>query len=177
MKIYTKSGDKGITSLYNGLRIGKNELIFDVLGELDELRSRIGMLCIFIQQKEIVLFLHKIQGKIKDINSVVSSNNLYEIVDEDINQLEILIDELEKYNGPLNTNILPGVGEADTQSHLCRTQTRKVERFLCKFKNDNSPNINFHANITSYINRLGDFFFVLARWLCKKEGFEECFTN
>tara|TARA_Y100000389_G_C17460508_1_gene521340 strand:+ start:2586 stop:3164 length:579 start_codon:yes stop_codon:yes gene_type:complete len=191
MKVYTKTGDKGTTSLYNGSRIGKYEIFFDVLGEIDELSSRIGMVCSLLNDTDITNKLREIQGKLQDINSIIATPNstkkLPNILDIDISNIENFIDDLEKSNSKLVKFILPGVTQIDSHCHLCRTQTRKVERFLWKFHYDNSTlptsggnlieikDIHIDTNITGYINRLSDLFFVLARFLCKNEGFDDYF--
>lgn len=191
MKVYTKTGDKGNTSLYNGNRIGKYEIFFDVLGEIDELSSRIGMVCSLLDNKDISNKLREIQGKLQDINTIIATPNsektLPNILEIDVSNIEKFIDELEKSNTKLTKFILPGVTQVDSQCHLCRTQTRKVERFLWKFHYDNSilptsegdlieiKDIVVDMNITSYVNRLSDLFFVLARFLCKNEGYDDYF--
>ena len=191
MKVYTRTGDKGTTLLYNGDRIGKYEVFFDVLGEIDELSSRIGMVCSLLDNKDISNKLREIQGKLQDINTIIATPNsektLPIISEIDVNNIEEFIDELEKSNNKLTKFILPGVTQVDSQCHLCRTQTRKVERFLWKFHYDNSilqtlegdlidiQDIDIDINISSYVNRLSDLFFVLARFLCKNEGYDDYF--
>ncbi len=196
MKIYTRSGDEGNSSLYDGSRISKSEIFFDVLGELDELSSRIGFLSSLLSSNDnlnyIFIFLRIIQGKIQDINTIIATIKtkkvLPKITDYDILLIEQQIDNIEKNNEPLTKFILPGVTQLDSQSHLCRTQTRKVERYLWKLHNskDNIIKTNgvielkeivIDSLITSYINRLSDFFFVLARFLCKSEGFKDYFQE
>jgi cob(I)alamin adenosyltransferase len=196
MKIYTRSGDEGNSSLYDGSRISKSEIFFDVLGELDELSSRIGFLSSLLSSNDnlnyIFIFLRIIQGKIQDINTIIATIKtkkvLPKITDYDILLIEQQIDNIEKNNEPLTKFILPGVTQLDSQSHLCRTQARKVERYLWKLHNskDNIIKTNgvielkeivIDSLITSYINRLSDFFFVLARFLCKSEGFKDYFQE
>jgi cob(I)alamin adenosyltransferase len=200
MKIYTKTGDKGFTSLYDGSRTKKNEIFFEVLGELDELTSRIGMICALMKEKsptrdKIYNFLRKIQGKIQDINTIIATiknkKNMPNITEEDVIEIESFIDELDNNLPKLTKFILPGVVELDAQCHLCRTQTRKVERFLWKLETsmneitikragvqqilDLSTISISNSNIPEYINRLSDFFFTLARWFCIDEGKTEYF--
>lgn len=211
MKIYTRTGDKGATSLYDGSRIGKNEYIFEVLGELDELSSRIGLLHSFILDSrasftkkeslpDVVVFLRNVQRIIQDVNSIVAtikpvSRTLPHVSLDHIAEIEKYIDELDKENPKLTKFILPGVTVIDSQSQLCRTQARKVERFLWKLNSahysikcinsnhdDNDipeiidfSNVVIDDNITKYFNRLSDFFFVLSRWLCGQLGHTDAF--
>jgi cob(I)alamin adenosyltransferase len=193
MKIYTRSGDEGNSSLYDGSRISKSEIFFDVLGELDELSSRIGFLSSLLSSNDsLLIFLRVIQGKIQDINTIIATIKtkkvLPKITADDILLLEQQIDNLEQNNEPLTKFILPGVTQLDSQSHLCRTQARKVERYLWKLHNSKDNIIKTNGiielkeiaidnSITSYVNRLSDFFFVLARFLCKSQGFTDYFQE
>ena len=193
MKIYTRSGDEGISSLYDGSRISKSEIFFDVLGELDELSSRIGLLSSLLSSDDTLFeFLRIIQGKIQDINTIIATiktkKDLPKITDFDILVIEQQIDNLEKNNEPLTKFILPGVTHLDSQSHLCRTQARKVERYLWKLHNSKDNIIKTNGvielkdividnTITSYVNRLSDLFFVLARFLCKSQGLTDYFQE
>ena len=213
MNIYTKTGDHGTTSLYDGDRLRKHSIIFNVLGELDELSSRIGMLCALISdEKEQHLdidkkmlelfsdnnFFRRIQSKIQDINSIIATINpeksfLNKISDEDVKDIEAWIDYIETFNPELTQFILPGSTTVDAQAQLCRTQTRKVERYLWelhftekenKNRDDESDiaskcvdlsTVRINHTIFSYINRLSDFFFVTARYLCLIKISEEKF--
>lgn len=193
MKIYTRSGDEGNSSLYDGSRISKSEIFFDVLGELDELSSRIGFLSSLLSSNDsLLIFLRVIQGKIQDINTIIATIKtkkvLPKITADDILLLEQQIDNLEQNNEPLTKFILPGVTQLDSQSHLCRTQARKVERYLWKLHNSKDNIIKTNGiielkeiaidnSITSYVNRLSDFFFVLARFLCNSQGFTDYFQE
>jgi len=193
MKIYTRSGDEGNSSLYDGSRISKSEIFFDVLGELDELSSRIGLLSSLLSSDDTLFeFLRIIQGKIQDINTIIATiktkKDLPKITDFDILVIEQQIDNLEKNNEPLTKFILPGVTHLDSQSHLCRTQARKVERYLWKLHNSKDNIIKTNGvielkdividnTITSYVNRLSDLFFVLARFLCKSQGLTDYFQE
>ena len=197
MKIYTKTGDKGTTGLYDGSRTTKTSIFFDVLGENDELSSRIGLLYSTmqpIQRKidsgftyEVVLgFLRNVQESLQDINTIIatvdkSGKTIPTFTEDKVKGIEKMIDSLESSNTKLTAFILPGVTIADSQSHLCRTQTRKVERCLWRLHTASGTIYTKHGkvegcldlstvevplNILQYANRLSDFFFVLSRWLC-----------
>lgn len=199
MKVYTKTGDKGTSSLYDGSRTSKDSIIFDTIGELDELTSRIGFLITLLTEKEenIVPILRKSQKIIQDINTIIATVKtenkvLPEITEEYITELEQYIDSFESKNSKLTKFILPGVTMMDSQAQLCRTQTRKSERFLWylhnteedmsvfigkKEENVSLEIINIDMNIMKYMNRLSDFFFVLGRFLCKNQGFNDAFAS
>jgi cob(I)alamin adenosyltransferase len=193
MKIYTKKGDTGKSSLYDGTITSKSDEIFDVLGTSDELTSNIGMLIALISERYnddnddnddddddnddytkdmLKERLRKIQGSLQYINSELATpdidkrKKLTTITELDVKNLEDTIDELENFNDKLTRFILPGVSVIDSQSHICRTITRRLERELCK--------INIESKlIMMFVNRLSDFFFVLARFICKKQKLEE----
>jgi len=207
MSVYTRTGDIGTSSLYDGNRISKSSILFNTLGELDELASRIGMLCAIIPnfesfedhpRKELLKFLRDVQSTIQDINSIIATTDtegrtLPEIIPQDVKKIEEWIDFMDTYNPKLTRFILPGVRREDSQAQLCRTQTRRVERYLWKLNDDygvikvydrESSNktidlgtIKLSENITTYMNRLSDFFFVLSRYLCTVQKIEDCFYN
>jgi cob(I)alamin adenosyltransferase len=185
--VYTKTGDNGNTSLYCGKRVEKDKEIFNILGEIDELSSRIGYLYSLTSKYEPTfnnLFetfrtsnshydinsqLRQIQQYLQDINSVIATESkkkrqkLTKISSDNISELEKNIDEIDSKNPPLKNFILPGKTQKDAQAHLCRTQTRKIERMLWLFfRNTDREN---KEQILIYINRLSDYFFVLARFL------------
>lgn len=196
MKIYTKTGDKGMTSTYDGVRLEKSAINFALLGEMDELSSRIGMLVVLIQNNghkdthSACDFLRTIQSTLQFLNSYVATTSLNcrkrlpQIPENIVSELETHIDNMEKVNRRLTKFILPGVDADDAQAHLCRTQTRKVERLTVEISEKIEPVIepitehqemgdilstSIHSLIpdimSAYINRLSDYFFVLARWL------------
>jgi len=195
MKIYTKTGDKGTSSLYDGNRISKNSVIFETIGEIDELTSRIGMACASSSNNYLATqLLRKVQCKLQDINSIVATidttgKTLPEINEDDVVFLESKIDEFEKFNDSLTAFILPGVTVLDSQLHFCRTQARKVERMLWNLQNDDSivvadkgktvdiGKVQFNSSLLKYVNRLSDFFFAFARYICKKQGEKDCFVS
>ena len=205
MKVYTRTGDVGTSSLYDGKRIAKNTIIFDVLGELDELSCRIGMLCVMVpiagfmeehNRDGLIKFLRGVQSTIQDINSIIATTDkegktLPEIIEQDVLRVEEWIDIMDNYNPKLTKFILPGVRQEDSQAQLCRTQTRRVERYLWElhdtdgklkvYNKDKEPidlsPITIPENVTKYMNRLSDFFFVLSRYLCSVHGVEDCFYD
>jgi len=174
MKIYTKTGDTGITSRYDGCRIPKCSTEFMTIGEIDELSSRIGMLCTMVDD---CVFLRKIQCILQDFNSYIATKNhenkkLPPLDDNWVTELEDKIDFMESENIPLTKFILPGVNIDDAQAHLCRTQTRKAERMIVKMFRSEEPG-RIPIIILTYMNRLSDFFFVFARWKCLKNGSDD----
>ena len=179
MKIYTKTGDAGQTSLYDGSRRSKADDIFMTLGEIDELSSRIGMLCSMLKDCTFIdVFLFRdIQRHLQDFNSHIATlnkvNKKLPVLEENwILDLENSIDKMEKDLPKLTKFILPGVTQDDSQSHLCRTQTRKAERMIILLSEKYPEHIP--TEISKYMNRLSDFFFVLSRWICQKLKNTDC---
>jgi cob(I)alamin adenosyltransferase len=175
MKIYTTTGDAGQTSFFDGSRAPKFSMAFQVLGEVDELSARIGLLCTHLQD---TIMMRKIQRTLQDFNSHIATldktnRKLPILSDSLVSELEETIDEMEKFNPKLTKFILPGVTTADAVAHLCRTQTRKAERYLIEYRMTELaelPEVMF-----KYMNRLSDFFFVFARWICNISGKIDCF--
>lgn len=176
--IYTKTGDKGTTALLDGSRVCKTSIFAETLGSTDELTTRIGLLCASLKEDnwEEVIFLRQIQANIQIINSYIACNskselNLPEIGDID-KELEVEIDRLETILPKLTKFILPGVTIPDAYAHSCRTQARCSEREVRGYQIEigGLPDVVFR-----YLNRLSDYFFVLARWLCYQAGETDAF--
>ena len=179
MKIYTKTGDKGVTSLYDGTRLEKHSFVFDLLGEMDELSCRIGMLYAILSEScndrkvqihpyhTFLPFLKHIQQTLQDINSHIATINekkkkrLQTIDEKYVQDIEYGIDEIHNKLPPLSNFILPGTTQLDAQCHLCRTQTRKVERMMWKGNSDKA--VLLQDVVLKFMNRLSDYFFTLSR--------------
>ena len=167
LKLYTKTGDQGQTSLYDMRRVDKDEHIFEVLGDIDELSSYIGLLCSQKLEKKEQSFLRKIQSKLLDLGSDIATTknrkNVVELNDDDVKDLEDLIDFYDSRNPKLKEFILPGVELKDSFCQLCRCISRRTERHLWKLKKENN---DFKTDIYSfqYMNRMSDLFFALSRF-------------
>jgi len=140
MKIYTKKGDKGETSLVSGRKISKADLLIESYGTVDELNTHVGML---------------------------SSPDYPEVKMTDVDILEVEIDRMDEALEPLRQFILPGGSESIAQAHICRTVCRRAERRVVSVEDE-----DFTQEIM-YLNRLSDYFFVLARFLHKTENIQE----
>jgi cob(I)alamin adenosyltransferase len=181
-KIYTKTGDKGETGLVSGNRISKADLRIDLYGELDELNSRIGFACSHLSKEteftQTVEFLHHIQSAIFDLGSNLACEvenrakfNLPQISNEFVAELESEIDKLDSELEPLKNFILPGGSGTASLIHLCRTNTRTCERKMILFHNETAEHLPDNGVV--FLNRLSDFFFVLARYVNKAKKTEE----
>jgi cob(I)alamin adenosyltransferase len=181
-KVYTKTGDSGETGLVSGNRTLKSDLRIELYGELDELNSRIGFSCSFLGTElkfiQIVNFLHHVQSAIFDLGSNLACEvenrlkyNLPQISDEFIKDIELEIDKLDAELEPLKNFILPGGSVTSSSIHLCRTNTRSVERKLVHYFNHTKEELP--SNSLIFLNRLSDYLFVLSRYINKNTGIDE----
>lgn len=174
MKIYTKGGDKGMTSLFGGKRLSKDDLRIEAYGTIDELNSFIGLL---MAKTNPVLYpdvLSSIQNRLFDIGSHLASDPektvlSSQVQDEDITMLEEAMDAMDKELLPLRSFILPGGSETIALAHVCRTVCRRAERRVVSLSGEG----NVEEAVLVFLNRLSDFFFVLARYVAFKEGVDE----
>jgi len=177
MKIYTKTGDKGKTSLFSGERVTKNHARVETYGEIDELNSYIGMIAAFLPPKQ-----HDLVAEIQDIQKTLfvigaqlatkphseRARQLFPLASTKIISLEQSIDRMESKLPPLHSFILPGGGPASASAHVARTVCRRAERRLvnlvqCEKPSDAKPDEQM-ALIQQFLNRLSDYLFVVARY-------------
>ena len=170
--IYTRGGDQGETSLIGGKRISKADERVDLYGELDELNSFIGVLIAELSKttSDKTVFLTDIQRNIFQLQSLMACHSqdrdryhLTDINDHVIISLEKEIDLLDEKIPPLKKFILPTGHPTATYCHVCRTITRRIERKLVAFFKTNPKEVS--PNMICLINRLSDYFFVMARWM------------
>lgn len=171
-KVYTKKGDDGTTSLLSGRRVPKTIQEIKAVGSLDELNSFVGLLRTETHVASIQLEI--VQWNLFNAGSMIINDNeteLTEITEEDIKNLENAMDLMSSELPPLKNFILPKGNKATTLAHVCRTIARRteIEVLECKVL-DNF--IKLHP-ISKYLNRLSDFFFVMARYIGKNEELEE----
>ena len=176
MKVYTKTGDKGETSLVGGSRVLKSDLQIDLYGEVDELNSRIGLLVVHTDDDKAVVLLRKIQSCLFDLGSNLACEeekkekfNLPQLAENEVKEIESEIDRINAYLPELKNFILPGGSVASSFAHLCRTSCRRVERLLVGFSSQGE----LPAFSLEYMNRLSDYFFVLARFLNLQKSVED----
>lgn len=181
MKIYTKSGDDGETSLVGGVRVLKSNVNVDIYGDLDELNSFIGVAISFIDKdafKEFLQELAAVQECIFKMGSLFACNpsdwdkfKLKRISELEVENLEKYIDKLDAINTPLKRFILPGGCQGAAHLHLARAVCRRVERKIVGQLGVDS----FIApeNAVKYLNRLSDLIFVMGRYINKAMGSSE----
>lgn len=182
MKIYTGTGDGGNTSLFSGERLGKNDIRVEAYGTVDELSSYVGVIVAQLPdcvEKEMVIGkLLLIQSDLFIVGAVLATSpgsedaGLLKSLEKDrIVWLEQQIDEMQKSLDDLHSFILPGGHSAAAWAQVARTICRRSERCIVSLVSSNGC-IN-NELVLGYMNRLSDFFFVLARYINKLADVEE----
>jgi len=175
MKIYTKTGDQGMTSLLGGKRISKADLRIDTYGTVDELNSWVGLLRdqeVNHSRKEILLI---IQDRLFTIGSMLATEpgnikvKIPVLSEKDVVVLENEIDAMDSALPPMRSFVLPGGHTAVSFAHVTRTVCRRAERLVIAL-NETEP---VDALIIVYLNRLSDYLFVLARKMSNELNVEE----
>jgi cob(I)alamin adenosyltransferase len=166
MKIYTRRGDGGETSLLGGVRVWKNSLQLDVIGTLDELNAEIGLLRAEHLPEEIDQLLERLQNELfyagtELAASAPSESPCSTISENHIQGIEAAIDQFDSKLHPLGGFVLPGGVRSAAMFHVVRTICRRAERHLVSLVQSDKQAVS--DNILAYINRLSDLFFVLAR--------------
>ncbi|MBI2968642.1 MAG: cob(I)yrinic acid a,c-diamide adenosyltransferase [Bacteroidetes bacterium] len=175
LRIYTKTGDKGETSLLGGTRVTKDHLRIEAYGTVDELNSFTGLLASAIEKNPVRKTLIVIQDRLMVIGSLLAADpakpgmKLPQLSEDNIKYLESVIDLLEKKLFPLKSFILPGGNISVSFCHIARSVCRRAERIVVKLSTES----NVNPDIIKYLNRLSDFYFVLARKLAKDTGAPE----
>lgn len=165
--IYTKTGDKGATSLVGGTRVSKAHMRLDAYGTVDELNSYIGWLSCVVEDDENKVFLSYLQHKMFTIGSYFATETekmepkpASVIEDSDIEKIEKEIDRIDFGLPKIKKFILPGGNEPSSRAHICRTVSRRVERIAYGLDTEYPVD----EKVLIFINRLSDYFFVLARF-------------
>ncbi len=177
LKIYTKTGDKGTTSLIGGTKVSKNHLRIESYGTVDELNSFIGLCSDAITHQKSKLVLKEIQDRLFTIGSSLACDpekeplmKLPDLKESDISFLENEIDAMNETLPVMKNFILPGGDIAVSYLHVARCVCRRAER-ICVAMQENEMYID--GIVLRYLNRLSDYLFVLARFIAKEIGAEE----
>lgn len=175
MKIYTKTGDKGQTSLVGGTRVSKTELRIEAYGTVDELNSYVGLVrdqAVNNDRKDI---LKEIQDRLFTIGSILASEpeqtkkRIPDLHESDIELLEKEMDRMDESLEPMRFFILPGGHQSVSFGHLARTVCRRAERIVVRLSQETEVN----DLVIRYLNRLSDYLFVLCRIMIKDLNIEE----
>ena len=174
-KIYTKTGDEGLTSLGDGSRISKNNIRVEAYGTIDEANSIIGVVRSYTKTSELIIldnFLSSIQNELFDLGAELSTpsqdeNRKLSISKSQINRLEQEIDQLNINLNPLKSFVLPGGSAASSFLHLARTTIRRAERLMVQLSVKEKNSVSKES--LAYVNRLSDLCFVAARYANQTE--------
>jgi cob(I)alamin adenosyltransferase len=174
MKIYTKTGDQGFTSLFGGARISKDDIRIESYGTVDELNSFVGALYDVCSIEEVKEQLFIVQNKLFNIGSVLATDpssdfKLPGVNAEDVLFLEQAIDMMTENVPELKNFILPSGAPIISACHICRTVCRRAERRVITLQNSADTD----GQIIIYLNRLSDYFFLLSRYFAAKLNIEE----
>lgn len=176
-KIYTKTGDKGSTSLIGGVRVPKSHIRIESYGTVDELNSYLGMVRDMANNTLITEWIHEVQDRLFTIGSVLATNpekevkmKLPDLHEADVIFLEQKIDEMNEVLPEMRSFILSGGNLAASTTHVARCICRRAERLCVGMQQDNEVMPDM---IVQYLNRLSDFLFVLARYIAHINGVED----
>ncbi|MFA6424250.1 MAG: cob(I)yrinic acid a,c-diamide adenosyltransferase [Candidatus Magasanikbacteria bacterium] len=174
-KIYTKTGDAGETSLLGGERVTKDCITLQVVGEIDELNSKLGEVVAHLWEEEPATFLKKVQADLFKAGAEIASlqtefnSTITKIEQEQIEELENNVDAYADQLPELKNFILPGGNLSAAHLHHARTICRRVERVLVTLGKEKTV----RPELYKYFNRLSDYLFTAARWVNWNDGVEE----
>ena len=174
-KIYTKTGDKGETSLIGGVRVPKYHLRIESYGTVDELNSYIGLIIDSLQNSDVSNSLFEIQDRLFTVGSVLASDpatskmKIPDLHESDIEFLENEMDKMDLTLPELKNFILPGGNISASYCHVARCVCRRAERIVVLLSSESeAPEI-----IVRYLNRLSDYLFMLSRKIVHDAGAKE----
>lgn len=164
--IYTRTGDKGKTSLVGGTRVPKTHIRLEAYGTIDELNAQLGLLYTYLIEEDDRKLILWVQHKLFSVGSYLATdqNNTTlriesQIADEDIQRLEHAIDEVDGQLPPLRAFVIPGGSRGSAVCQVCRTVCRRAERRILAMAEEHEV----ATNVSAVVNRLSDYLFVLAR--------------
>lgn len=176
-RIYTRTGDKGSTSLIGGVRVPKNHIRIESYGTVDELNSQLGLVNDLSADAEVTEWLREVQDRLFTLGAELATApdkdvkmKLPDLHDTDISWLEGRIDFMNESLPEMRSFIIPGGNAGASACHVARCICRRAER-ICVSMQEEGEAIPDLA--VSYLNRLSDFLFVLARYIGHKAGAEE----
>ena len=192
--VYTKTGDKGTTSLVGGRRVKKYDQRVEAYGTVDELNSHIGLLAEMIRENSQNLEvdfdirerqevtcqqLKSVQDNLFVIQTLLATEDetiyqkLPQLKDEAVTEMEHWIDEMEGLLPKHNRFVIPGGSVASAEAHVCRTVCRRAEREIVRLAEEE----NTEEKLLQYINRTSDYLFVLSRFILLMANEKEIFWN
>ena len=174
MKIYTKVGDSGTTSLIGGTKVSKSHLRIEAYGTVDELNSYVGLCKDLLADEKSKKILQEIQDRLFTIGSSLACDpakepkmKIPDLKEEDVTLLEKEMDKMNQAIPPMKNFILPGGHPALSHLHIARCICRRAERCCVRLEQEVA------AIIIKYLNRLSDYLFVLSRYAGQQMNVEE----
>ncbi|MGD1889990.1 MAG: cob(I)yrinic acid a,c-diamide adenosyltransferase [Cyclobacteriaceae bacterium] len=173
MKIYTKTGDNGTTSIYGGTRLPKSDLRLEAIGSVDELNAHLGLLR--DQSSNLIpeAKFQQIQENLFVVGALLASEGKPEKIPNlppnSVEWLEEQMDKMDEELPEMRFFILPGGHPIVSQAHITRCVCRRAERQLVRL----AEQVSIASLLFRYLNRLSDYLFVLARYLGKKQNVKE----
>jgi cob(I)alamin adenosyltransferase len=182
-RIYTKSGDEGMTSLVNGRRVAKNHPRIDSYGTIDELNAHLGLVSASLEElvgshpslEPLMAVVVRVQHELFNMGSLLATDpgSLFpgqaRITDSDVVALEADMDTMNAELPELQSFVLPGGSRLNAELHVCRTICRRAERLA----NSLAQNEEVQSEVLRYLNRLSDALFIFSRWVNHKMGLAE----
>ncbi|WP_263260483.1 cob(I)yrinic acid a,c-diamide adenosyltransferase [Pseudomonas sp. RIT-PI-S] len=172
-KIYTRTGDGGVTGLGDGRRVSKDHPRIEAIGEVDTLNSHLGLLLAQLADEPALAEVGKVlapcQHRLFDFGGELAIPGHRALYDGEVARVEAAIDRWNNELGPLRNFILPGGSARVAQAHICRCQARAAER-RCQQLHREEPLTGVGM---AYLNRLSDLLFVAARIIARREGVDE----
>jgi cob(I)alamin adenosyltransferase len=177
IRIYTKTGDKGTTSLIGGTKVSKSHIRIESYGTVDELNSWIGVVSDHTSDEQTKKTLKEIQDRLFTIGSSLACDpekepklKIPDLHNTDVVFLEKEIDRMNETLEPMRAFILPGGSPSVSFAHVARCVCRRAERLCVAMTNEN---LEVDALVIQYLNRLSDYLFMLSRYLGKLENAAE----
>jgi cob(I)alamin adenosyltransferase len=172
LKIYTRTGDLGQTSLFGGARVAKNDARIEAYGTIDELSSHLGVARTTPIPSETDAILHQVQIDLFEVGAHLASPGTSRFPGVDpqrIAELEAAIDSMERELPQLTAFIIPGGSAPAAQLHVARTVCRRAERLVVALEDETPATLSTIA----YLNRLSDYLFVAARFTNKRADIDD----
>ncbi|MBO6516699.1 MAG: cob(I)yrinic acid a,c-diamide adenosyltransferase [Bacteroidia bacterium] len=176
MKVYTKKGDLGKTSILGQTNVDKDDLRIIAYGTVDELNSVVGHVSSLTTNKDLIDQLETIQNTLFSLGSELASMpdvfeklKLEQVGEKEITALEVWIDDQTGLLPPLKSFVLPGGCQGNAVAHQARTVCRRAERKCVTL----AKHIDLRPEVIQYLNRLSDYFFTVARTLSRLENVPE----
>lgn len=178
--VYTKSGDRGTTSLVGGTRVPKTHVRLEAYGTVDELSAHLGLLSTYLTEEADRRFIQQVQNQLFVVGTHLATDQSRTelktagiVTREQVETMEHEIDRMDAQLPPLSAFVLPGGSRGAAVCHICRTVCRRAERRILALAAEAAVS----PELLSYVNRLSDYLFVLSRKMNQDEKKEEIFWD